>query len=338
MTALMYGREELVDVAKRVLALDPDPIPRFRLIRDVLGGTPGDAEFEDAQSCLTDSKWVKLLENAQYIDGTWGRYHTQDTKVKQPIPTTEVALAMALDSGLDAGSKVIRRLMPTLIDYVKGAYIWPDWAEKHDNPDAWPIWVRHYSAAALAQIDRFHPLLDEFWEIRSESVIAAFAGGTYDRQAEIDVLVKLLNCRMKNPVAFRAVHSLRVLGATKNRLPEQTERDMLLYLRKSPVGIYYVNNRSLDELPEMDDRSFWPFIAAHKVLAGFPLWKDLSTGILNAIWEQRDEDGFWVSDASVSRKPFSCFPLSESWRRRINRTIDMTTVLLGFLAQGLPPA
>jgi len=39
------------------------------------------------------------LKCSQMADGTWGRFHTRDSRVKQPFPTTESAIATALDLG-----------------------------------------------------------------------------------------------------------------------------------------------------------------------------------------------------------------------------------------------
>ena len=335
-STLPFSRADLVEIARSVLAMNPDPVPRLRLLRDVLGKSKGDPAYDDAERRLLESRWVILLAESQQSDGTWGRFHTQDTKRKQPFPTTESALQVALDSGLDAKSEVLRRLLPTLIDYVTGKYIWPDWAEKHDNPDAWPIWVRHYSAAALAQIEYYHPLLDEFWQIRARSVTAAFAGGTYDREREARILVDLLQCRMKEPVPFHVKPSLLVLSSTENRLPEELERIMLRHILESSEGIYYVHSGPLTIFPHIHDRAFWRWLNAHRLLSRFDQWREVCTGAISWIWDARAADGLWDSEAKLSRKPFTCFPLSDSWRRQVNRKIDFTTEILTLLATALP--
>ena len=92
--------------------MNPDPVPRFRLLRDVLGKSKGHSEYDDAEQRLLESRWVVRLALSQQSDGTWGRFHTQDTKTQQPFSTTESALQVALDSGLDRTSEVLRRLLP----------------------------------------------------------------------------------------------------------------------------------------------------------------------------------------------------------------------------------
>ncbi len=96
--------------AKSPLEIDQlplDPIPRYLLHRDLLR-TP------EAQLCafrrpLDESRWVRQLASAQWPDGSWGRFHTQDTKRKQPIPTTETAILLALGAGLWKDHPVLAR-------------------------------------------------------------------------------------------------------------------------------------------------------------------------------------------------------------------------------------
>jgi hypothetical protein len=99
-----YTPNDLKVTAEKILEMHPDPVPRFRLLRDVLRLDPASAAYCEAEKALQGSKWIALLQNSQQPDGTWGRFHTQDTSVKQPFPTTETAIAAALGSGLDQHS------------------------------------------------------------------------------------------------------------------------------------------------------------------------------------------------------------------------------------------
>lgn len=102
--------------------------------------------------------------------------------VKQPIATTEGAIQIALDSGLDKDSPILQRVQPVILEYMEGKYIWPDPPEKHDNPLGWYKWVPQTSAAILAQSDRFHPSLEDFWKLWAETVQVSFQSGKYDRR------------------------------------------------------------------------------------------------------------------------------------------------------------
>ena len=199
---LNFTQNDLKAIAKSLLDMQLDPVPRFRLLRDVLQYDPADAAYQEAEGDLLQSKWVLQLADSQWDDGTWGRFHTQDATKKQPFPTTESAIAVALELGLDRHSSILQKVIPTILDYMDGTAVWSDPPEKHDNPQAWYVWARHFSAAILALIDPHHAQLDEFWNLWAEALQAAFESGTYDRQKEIAALNSLMQCRMKNPVPF----------------------------------------------------------------------------------------------------------------------------------------
>lgn len=331
---LTFTPTSLQALAGELLARHPDPVPRFRLLRDVLGLSPADPALLAAQAGLQESRWVRQLEGAQLPDGTWGRFHSRDSRKKQPFPTTEIAITTALDCGLDKDSVLLRRAEEPLAAYVEGRCSWPDPAEKHDNPRAWAVWVRHFSAAVLGQVNPFHPLLDEFWNTWAEVVQEAFQGGNYDRGREIAALNRLLGCRMKDPVPLHKKYPLLILSSTSQRLPATLERSLLEYLLHFPAGIYYVYDRQINTPVALADPGFWNWMRAHALLSRFPMWRDVAQEALNTIWAQRNDQGLWDPGTKVARKPYTRFPLSESWQRPGNRTIDASVEVLTLLARG----
>jgi len=194
--------------------------------------------------------------------------------------------------------------------------------------------VRHISAAVLALIDDRHPRLDEFWDVWAEAVKAAFHSGEYDRQREITALNSLLKCRMKNPIAFHRRYPLLILSATKNRLPSDLERTMLEHVIRSPTGIGYTFEKDISVFPSISSRHFWYWVSAHRLLSRFPLCEQMYVDTLNWIWAHRTEEGYWDIGGRIGRKPYSCFPLSESWRRPANRIIDSAVEMLALLQKG----
>lgn len=330
---LDFTLDELKVSAQKILELNPDPVPRFRLLRDVLQLAPTSADYLQAENTLQTSRWITLLVRSQWSDGTWGRFHTQDTSVKQPFATTEGAITTALDSGLDRHSPLLHKVQKVLLEYIDGKNCWPDPPEKHDNPQAWYVVLPHYTAGILAQIDKFHPRLDDFWNLWAEAARVSFQSGTYDRQKEIEVLNLLMKCRMKKPVPFHIKPILLILSATHNRLPESLERQVLNYLMRSPAGIYYIFDKNLSEFPPILSRNFWGWFQAHKLLSRFHLWRELAEDAINWIWTQRSEDGFWDVGRKIARKPYTCFPLSESWKRPENRKIDCSVEVMDLLSR-----
>ncbi|MDP7611960.1 MAG: hypothetical protein QGH62_05905, partial [Nitrospinaceae bacterium] len=152
-------KEALLLAAQKLLAMELDPVPRYLILRDVMHLDLNDPILSRAEKLLTESRWIKLLRDSQWEDGTWGRFHTQNTKIKQPIPTTEIAIRIALDSGLDRDSPILKKTIGFMVDHIDGRSEWRDWPEKHDNPAAWFVGIPYISAANLALIDDNHQKL-----------------------------------------------------------------------------------------------------------------------------------------------------------------------------------
>ncbi len=329
----LFTQRDLITAAEQLLEMKPDPVPRFRLLRDVLQVNPREAAYREAMQSLEGSKWIALLRDTQLEDSTWGRFHSQDSRLKQPFPTTENAISTALACGLDKDHPILAKALDRVVEYAEGKCTWPDPAEKHDNPLAWDVWVRHFSAAVLAQMDKHHPALDEFWHLWAEVVTASFHSGSYERDVEIKALNRLTNCRMKDPVPFSRKYPLLILSATGNRLPEELEKKVLGTLLGAPQGIYYVCPGPLNAFPPISSRYFWSWMQGHALLSRFRSWKSTCADTADWIWSQRTEDGFWDLGGRVSRKPFTCFPLSESWKRPENRLIDSSVEILDLLSR-----
>jgi len=329
----LFTQKDLFASAEKLMEWNPDPVPRLRLLRDVLRVDPAEAVYREAQNRLEASKWVTLLRDSQLPDGTWGRFHSQDSRVKQPFPTTESAIAIGLACGLEKDHPILAKAIEPILDYVEGRATWPDPAEKHDNPLAWDVWVRHFSAAVLASVDPTHPCLQEFRQIWAEAVKVSFGSGTYDRQAEIRILNQLLDCRMKDPVPFHRKYPLWILSATANHLPAELEDKVIDYLLHAPQGIYYVCAGPLSLLPPISQRYFWSWMQGHRLLSRFRSWKSACANAADWIWSQRNELGLWDLGGQISRKPFTSLPLSESWKRSENRVIDSSVEVLTLLSR-----
>ncbi len=326
-----FTEKDLIRAAERLLSMGPDPVPRFRTLKDLLQLPPEDAERRAAERALGETAIARLLSSTQLPDGTWGRFHTRNSRLKAPFPTTEMAITAALDSGFDAGGPLLRKTLKTVTLYATGKAHWPDPPEKHDNPLAWPIWERHFAAAVLAEMDPSHSLLPPFRTLWIESLRASFASGAYDRDAEIVALNRLLECRMKDPVPFHRKYPLLILSSAGEPLPASLERAALSHVLGSREGIYYACDGPLAPPRAMADKSIWSWIRAHKLLSRFPYWRTMARGAMNAVWNQCGEHGLWNSSASVAKKPYTAFPLSESWRRPENRVIDCSVVILDLL-------
>ena len=308
--------------AKTPLELDQlplDPIPRYLLHLDLLRSP--EVELSALRQQLDESRWVGQLASAQWADGSWGRFHTQDTKRKQPIPTTETAILLALGAGLWKDHPVLARTVAYIERVLDGQVDWRDWHEKHDNPDAWPWSVKHISAANLAMIDPKHALLEPhraFWVAMAD---AAFGSGTHDRTAEVSAFNEATGYGLKSPPTVVHRYPLILLSTSAGTLePALAQRIGEEVLAKWPPP----PEQLLSACPSSPEASrlLYGWLQAMAPARGLDPVDEAVRRVVQQF--QCTQDGWYDLGTKLPRRPHSDFPLSESWRRKPNRQIDST--------------
>lgn len=144
------------DHGRELLNLTRQPIPCYRILKQILERSADDAELGQAYQDVINSLWYAELSSTQLANGSWGRFHSRDSKVKTRFPTTELALTRALALGLDRSDTLLARTYLYIESVVGGIRQWTDPPEKHDG---WAFNTHTISAATLARLDEQHALL-----------------------------------------------------------------------------------------------------------------------------------------------------------------------------------
>jgi hypothetical protein len=318
------------EIAEGILAQDPDPVVRFLLLRDVLRLRPDGTEVTEAQQAVLTSHWVQELEREQWSDGSWGRFHSQDSGTRQKIPTTEVGVQRALTVGLDAGHPVLRKASRYVTGILSGTIQFPDSPEKNDR---WPTGRRLFCAATLAQIQPGHPILDGIWTLWATIAQRTFASGAYDPEAEIGAHRELTGASVKDSyLVLNNKDSLTLLGSRADALPRDVETALLSWVWHKEDGVRYLGEK-LDippRHPEPGPLDRW--LTSLELLARFPSWRGLAKRAMQWLWDQRTGEGFW--DLGPRAANSVAFPLSNSWRSRASRRFDWSSRVLVLLRRG----
>lgn len=326
---------EINNLGELLLSKNPEAAPRLRIMRDVLNVLPSDPLFVKAAADLALDRQVQELAKTQKADGTWGRFHSQNTKLKekQQFITTEVAINRALSIGLDRESIVLMKATRFMRSVLNGTATWSDPPEKHEG---WPIGVRLITAATLAKVDQSDPVLDEIWQTWAEVLVKTFASGFYsdeDERRAHQVLNGIIT-RNKYP-KLAAIYPLLLLSATANKLPKQLEASYLDWVWHKKDGIYYLTWFSLDQFPRPGAKEFPFWLEAIELLARFDYWASLyAEKIISFLWQCRNREGLWDLPAgapSVSGAKKCSVQISESWRNPVNREIDCTIRVLNLV-------
>ena len=310
-------KDVIFETSERLLKMDPNPIPKFLLLRDTQDLKASDAKLQEAKRALFHSRWVQQLYESQWNDGTWGRFHSQDTKVKQLILTTENGISLALESGLDENDGLLSKTVTFIEDHIDGKTTWRDLPEKRDNPDAWFFIIQRISAANLALIDNEHEKLEHFRDAWIEVASTAFQSKAYDRAVEIEV----------------SKYALILLSSTKKPVDLELEQMILEHVLSSRTGAYYLYTGKLSEMPPVTGKRFYSWLKSQMILSRFPNWFRFCESFIVDILSQRNDDGLWLFSGNIARRPYTALPLSENWRRKKNRGIDCTVMVLQLLSR-----
>jgi hypothetical protein len=310
-----------------------DPVPKLLFLRDVLSLPPDSPEIIKAKADVMQSKWVRPILALQHADGGFGYFHSLANPTKQQPMTTEQALHRLLALGLDISDEPIRKTAVYMERALAGEIETPDRVEKlHTWSIYMPLmlaaWLHRLcpgSQAVLAVARRWARILE-----------SAFEGYGYDHGRYLEAYEDEFACR-PNPKAGRLVDFVHFYPLTllQGLLSPETERRMLAHVINHEPGIYYVLRHAPARLPQVfGSAETGRYLSALELLAGYAGAAEKLAFAGDWLVRNRDGDGFW--DMGPEARDGVHFPLSESWRRPMNRKIDCTVRILSLL-QSIDP-
>ena len=170
------------------------------------------------------------------------------------------------------------------------------------------------------------------WDLWAEIAARTFSTGSYDSGSEIQAHRELTGAAIKNSyLVLNNKYALTLLSARVSELSENLEKQLFHWVWHYPRGVRYIEvpARSLPERGNSSEMDRW--FNTHELLSRFPSWGNFSGKVVEWLWSQQKEDGFWDFGPRVQSSYF--FPLSASWRKLINRKFDWTTRVLVLLAK-----
>lgn len=316
-------------IAYQILELNPDVVPTFRLIRDVLKTPPSSPEYTAARRGLDRSETVKELLCEQWSDGGWGAFHSRSTRIKQKIPSTEVGVERALSLGFNKDDECLKRVSEYILAIMHGKTVFPDYHEKNDR---WQTGMRMFLASTLALIDPNHAELHSDRKLWHEILCRSFHSGKYREEDEIRVHAELTGASVKDSyLVLNNRYQVNLLTSDPDLVPVTLQKSLLNWIWNQPDGIGYLDiplNQAPPTKPGRIDR----WMSSLEMLCRFhPSCFSMMEKSMEWLWKQRNDKGLW--DFGPRPGSLSFFPLSDSWRKRNNRTIDWSTRTLLLLSK-----
>jgi len=323
--------DELAARARAILGAGPDPVVRYRLLRDVVPSEASPAALEEAARAARRSPHVLELARAQQPDGSWGRFHSEDRRGKARFPTTEYAVERTLALGLDRRHPVLARATAYMTEVLEGRRTWPDPPEKNDR---WPAGVRLITGATLALVDPWHPALDGLWDLWREIAERVFRSGDYDPHAEALAHRELTGASVRDSyLVIDNKYALALLGGRASRLPDAVARALLDWVCRKPRGIRYlgVALRTMPSGATATPGALDRWLRSWEILSLFPQWPEFGRQAMEPLWERQEAGGLWDLGPRPGGSPR--YPLSADWRSPARRRADHSTRVLALLAR-----
>ena len=335
---MLKGNRKIHNIADRILEDSPDPTIQVRLLRDILGKNRNDAELIEAESRLDDNKWVKILRNDQWEDGSWGRFHTEDTSLKQKVPTTEVGVTRAINLGLDDIHPILQKVTSYIVGILNNSIRPRDVIPKGIGRNVWDNLINKIVAASLAEINPNHPILNDYFDQWSRIIQRSFPYNSYDKQNQISAFLEILeinydefSTRFKKRIkegkelTINDVYTVNLLSIHAHKLNPELEK--AFFRRVWNLGIGYLNV-DLRSSPSglIGTTIFTRWLRSLEVLKPYPSWKSHVEGIIKWLWDNQTKNGLW--DFGKVPSTNRSIKLSSSWRKPNARIHDWTTRIL----------
>ncbi|MCL2109592.1 MAG: hypothetical protein FWH20_09655 [Oscillospiraceae bacterium] len=304
-----------------------DPVPTYILVREIYKESPTSPRYASAYGAVKQSKWYRGLVGEQWADGSWGRFHSQDSKAvkKQKYATTEAALRRARELSLAKDDPAIAKCIAKMERYVREEETWPDSVEKHKDNGKSHMFCRPFLTAANIHIfDPENPVIQPLRDVVVRNLTAAFAGGSFDKEFWGRQCREYVVSDITAPGTL--YNSMLLQGAN---IDDDLQRQLLNYIWGISNGIYYVSSVPPAEKQNLEDKRFDEWLRTLELLSGFSLFHEFARedvrGHLLCEVERLIND-----DNNNIACNFTC-RYSENWRDKSKSKFDLVLRILRLL-------
>lgn len=312
--------------AHELLNYDLDVIPKYLLMRDLLKLDKSNEEMLRIKKEVLETKWVKDIEELQWNDGSWGRFHSMNTSSKLSL-TTEAAIRRLLLLGLDKDDISIQKALKYMKRYLNRELDLRDYKEKkHD----WELLTRLFVATWVLIIEPSNKEAQDIAKDWGKVIDFAFSGSGYDHKAYEEAYIEIH--RPEKGKFIWGFQNYYLVALLPSILSPTTESKFLDYIMSENKGIYYIYDGNLKVNPIVfTSKQTSRYIYAYDLLSRYSCSKTKLQGFRDWLNENISEDGFW--DMGQAAKDKMQYPLSNSWRKTLNRKIDCTIRIQRILSQ-----
>jgi hypothetical protein len=316
---MLENLQEVIDYLNENMS---DPVPQYILKKEILANPSYELEIKQ----LKESKWYNQLSAEQWVNGSWGRFHTQDTKssLKHKFKTTESALRRAHELSLEKNDEVIFKAIQLMERYIKGQ---EEWLDINEHFYGFKVAFKTLITANLSIFDPKHPLVQTKKEICANNLSKAFIHGS------IDEAIWENENKKSNEILLKP-YTVYVTWLLQNNdfLDETMERNFLEYIWYRKEGIYYRTNSPSSNIEVLESKNFLTWLSGLESLSDFSLFSEfmsmkVSNHLLNEIRR------LMYKDVSLPNTNPIFDHYTETWSKKNNRKNDLMLRILRLLVK-----
>lgn len=313
--------EEIIEYLQRELT---DPVPRYLLLREIRQLPKDNDEVKSAYQNLTASKWYRQLKDEQLSDGSWGRFHSQDTKLLpvRKFVTTEMALRRMKEIGLDKDDPMVDAALRLLGKYLTGEVRFPDRIEHHLG---FEMALKTMAAANIRLFDEENAMILEKKKRCAENISKAFINGIFQEQVWEAENQKTCDLYLQSYTA----HIVWLLGKNPY-LSDVIQRKFFAYISNRSEGIYYISGIAPNTYLTSESRQFDHWLRSLEALGDLSLFFEwMNQGMACHLCQEIDLLMKENRDLPSSSPIFGHY--SEKWSNRRIRKNDRILSILRLL-------
>ena len=267
-----------------------------------------------SQECFDNfytSKWVQMLRDNQNADGGYGRFHSQNSKIKQKYGTTEKAIESMNILGLRRGNELVDKLCLYMEKILNNEIAWPDGYEKNKwYRAAQPIFIISKLSNFTSEDKAYLKNCEKWLEILNE----AFKGKEYDSYSTNTISEKLVGCQIHGSyIGLNSVYLIELFANLSRQINKSIQEKYLNWLYSDDVIIQYAGVK-LRDFSSIDINILYRLLFH---ISKFECYDDIFAAGIKQLATKYCMDGLWNFGNA-----FSVQKLSDTWRNEKTKIYD----------------
>jgi len=268
------------------------------------------------------SKWVNDIKKEQKPNGSWGRFHSQDSSAKQKYPTTENAVLLLKYLAIGRGNNIIESACNYMEKLLSDLSLWPDaWEKNKWFKLAVPLFI----ASKLTMFGSNHPDFMEVCKIWVKILKSSFASNKYNGKETDFIALENIGVQIDGSyIGLNSINSILLFSYNTNLIPVEIQMKYIKWLHYNPNNICYTATSLNKNLNELSGNKLYDYLRIMMLLSKFNGYADEFSHEIKWLENQCGKDGYW----DFGNKINSNLKLSDNWRLEMNRKIDNTIFVL----------